>query len=43
MQHGVREKELRLDKVEQTLAGMSTLETLVLAMSYDVSLRWHFT
>ena len=40
MQYGVRETDLKL---EQTLAGMSRLEKLVLRMDGIVSLRWHYT
>ena len=43
MQRGVTAKELKLDEIEQTLAGMSRTETLLLGMSYGVSLRWHYT
>ena len=43
MQDGVGEEELTLDEMEQALAGMSGLETLVLEMSDDVSLRCHYT
>ena len=43
MQDGVREEELKLDEMEQTLAGMSRLEMLVLGMSDNVSLRYHYT
>ena len=43
MQYGVREDELKLNEMEQTLAGMSRLEKLVLGMSRDVSLRCHYT
>ena len=43
MQDGVREEELKLNEVEQALAGMSRLETLVLEMSRHVSLWCHYT
>ena len=43
MQDGVREHELKLNELEQALAGMSGLETLVLGMWSDVSLRCHYT
>ena len=33
MQDGVREEELKFSEMEQTLAGMSRLEKLVLGMS----------
>ena len=43
MQDGVREEELKLNEMEQALAGMSRLETLELGMSSHVSLRCHYT
>ena len=43
MQYGVREEEVKLNEIEQALAGMSNVETLVLEMSHHVSLRCHFT
>ena len=43
MQYGVREDKLKLDEMEQTLAGMCRLEKLVLGMDGIVSLRWHYT
>ena len=43
MHDGVQEEELKLNEMEQALAGMSGLETLVLGMSYCVSLRCHYT
>ena len=42
MQDGAREEELKLNEMEQALAGMSGLEKVVLEMS-DVSLRCHYT
>ena len=39
----MREEELKLNEMEQALAGMSGLETLVLGMYNDVSLSCHFT
>ena len=38
----MREEELKLNEMEQALAGMSRLETLVLGMPEDVSLRCHY-
>ena len=38
MQDGVIEGELKLNEMEQALAGMSRLETLVLGMGLHVSL-----
>ena len=43
MQDGVREEYLKLNEMEQALAGMSGLETLVLGMDFHVSLRCHYT
>ena len=43
MQDGVREEDLKLNEMVQALAGMSELETLVLGMGRDVSLRCHYT
>ena len=43
MQRGVREEELKLNEMEQTLAGMSKLEKLVLGMGISVSCRWRYT
>ena len=44
MQRGVRrERDLKLDEMEQTLTGMHRLEKLVLGMKTIVSLRWHYT
>ena len=43
MQDGVSEEELKLNEMEQALAGMSGLETVVLGMFDDVSLRCHYT
>ena len=43
MQDGVREEELKLNEMEQVLAGMSRLEKMVLGMSSHVSLRCHYT
>ena len=42
MQHGMR-GELKLDELNRHLAGMSTLDTLVLGIEYGVSLGWHYT
>ena len=39
MQRGVREEDLKLNEMEQALAGMSRLEKVVLGMWHDVSLR----
>ena len=38
MQDGAREEKLKLNEMEQALAVMSRLKTLVLGMTYDVSL-----
>ena len=43
MQDGVREEELKLNEMEQALAGMSGPEKVVLGMSPSVSLRCHYT
>ena len=43
MQYGVREEKLKLNEMEQALAGMSRLEKMVLGMSRHVSLRCHYT
>ena len=43
MQDGVQEEELKLNKMEQALAGMSELEKVVLGIRGDVSLRYHYT
>ena len=43
MQDGVSEEDLKLNEMEQALAGMSGLEALVLGMCYHVSLRCHNT
>ena len=43
MQDGVSEEELKLNEMEQALAGMSGLEKVVLGMYTDVSLRCHYT
>ena len=43
MQDGVREEDLKWNAMEQALAGMSGLETLVLEMNGCVSLRCHYT
>ena len=43
MQDGVREEELKLNKMEWALAGMSGLEKMMLGMSPHVSLRCHYT
>ena len=43
MQDGVSEEELKLNEMEKALAGMSGPEKVVLEMSYDVSLRCHYT
>ena len=43
MQDGVREEDLKLNNIEQALAGMSGLEKIVLGISRDVSLRCHYT
>ena len=43
MQYGVRGEEMNLNEMEQTLAGMSRLESLVLEMWPNVSLRRHYT
>ena len=39
MQRGVRDEELKLNEMEQTLTGMSRLEKLVLGMWPNVCLR----
>ena len=39
----MREEELKLNKMERALAGMSGLEKIVLGMWSDVSLRCHYT
>ena len=39
MQLAPREEELKLDKIEQTLAGMHRLVKLLLEMDANVSLR----
>ena len=39
----MREEELKLKEMEQALAGMSELETLVLEMTPHVSFRQHCT
>ena len=36
-------EELKLNEMEQALAGMNRLETLELGISRDVSLRCHYT
>ena len=41
MQDGVGERDVKFTEVEQTLSGMGQLETLVLGIGYDVSLRWY--
>ena len=46
MQDGVVERDgatedVKFSEVEQTLSGMGPLETLVLGIDYDVSLRWY--
>ena len=41
MQDGVGERDVQFTEVEQTLSGMGRLETLVLGIDYDVSLRWY--
>ena len=38
MQDGVSEEELKLNEIEQALARMSRLETVVLGMYINVSL-----
>ena len=43
MQGGVREEEMKLNEMEQALAGMNTMEMLVLGMDDEVSLRCHYT
>ena len=44
MQDGMRKEELKLNEMEQALTGhgMSRLETLVLGMDNEVSLRCHY-
>ena len=37
----MREAELKLDEMEQTLAEMHRLEKLLLGMGFSVCLRWH--
>ena len=39
----MREEELKLNEMEQALAGMNRLETLKLRMWHDVSLLCHYT
>ena len=43
MQDGVREEELKMNEMEQALAGMSGPEKVVLGMWSDVSLKCHYT
>ena len=43
MQDGIRKEELKLNEMERALTGMSRLETLVLGMDNEVSLRCHYT
>ena len=43
MQYGVREEELKLNEMEQALAGMSRLEKMVLSVNHRVSFRQHYT
>ena len=43
MQDGVSEEDLKLNEMEQALAGMSGLEKIVLGMNQFVSLRCHYT
>ena len=43
LQHGVREAELKLNEMEQALAGKTRLEKVVLGMLLYVSLRWCYT
>ena len=43
MQNGVKEEELNLRVMEQTLVGMNSLEKLVLGIQSKVSLRCHNT
>ena len=43
MQDEVREEELKLNEMEQALAGMSRLEKVVLGVDYEVSLRCYYT
>ena len=40
MQDGVGERDVKFTEVEQ-MSGMGRLETLVLGIGYDVSLRWY--
>ena len=41
LEDGVSDEDAKLTEVEQTLSGMGELETLVLGIAYDVSLRWY--
>ena len=43
MQDGVREEELKMNEMEQTLAGMSGPEKVVLGMDDGVSLKCLYT
>ena len=43
MQDGVSEEDLKLNEMEQALAGMSGLEKIVLGMNQFVSLRCQYT
>ena len=40
MQDGVREEDVNFTEVEHALSGLIRAEKLVLAMDYNVSLRW---
>ena len=41
MQDGVREEDVKFTEVEQTLSGLTKVETLMLEISSRVSLRWY--
>ena len=43
MQDGVSEEDLKLNEMEQALAGMSGLEKIELGMSAHVRLMHHYT
>ena len=40
MQDGVCERDVKFTEIEKTLSGMGRLETLVLGIDKNVSLRW---
>ena len=40
MQDGIGERDVQYAEVEKTLSGMGRLETLVLGIDENVSLRW---